>query len=807
MSGDVRGFYAALGVTLPGSGTSGDVSVSCFASPKEHEHEDRSPSASVSLDTGQFACFACAAKGGPFDAALALGRSRADAAELAKRYDLFPTDREQPQAENGRPSGNVPVACGPGVLDKNGAQLPGEPQLAEWHNMLARDERLAGRLHELRGWTRNALLALELGFDGERVTFPVRDASGRLVGMLRYAPNPEQRTGKKMLAAKGSTRELFPGPETLPVGERVFIVEGEPDAVAGRSLGLAAVGVPGAGTWKAAWAARFAGRDVVILTDCDRDGRKLADAAGRDLLAHAASVRVVDLDSTRTDGYDVGDLVREAAQNGDAGPKHAARLIERMADTAEPLKPPGVEPTGELLDGVSAFLRRYVRLGDDQAVAIALWTLHTHAFDAAYATPYLTVLSAEKRSGKTRLIEVLTLLVRAGWHAAGASEAALFRKIADTRPTLLLDEVDAIFGSHSERTEPLRAILNAGNRPGASVARCVGEGAKQTVVDFPVYCAKLLAGIDTGRLPDTIADRAIKIEMKRKTKGEPVERLYLRDAEPIAEPLRDQLAAWARNNGQALTDARPELPGELDDRAGEAWEALFAIADHAGVDWPDRARAAALALSGGGEDDATSRGVQLLAAIHRAMGDRSSIATAELLETINADDELQFGGWREGKGLDARGLARLLRPYGVRSGTVRDGDKTPKGYNRVAFEDAWARYLSPSPESPPQAPQAPHTNDPPRKTPHEHWDVADVADVADIPGMGESHRHIAPNRRHNGAPAAAVRDAGEAIGLTDDCTNPIAHATHHRSHPDTGRTVCGFCHPLAATLASNGSRP
>ena len=794
---DVRGFYSELGATLPGSATTGSVSVRCFANAGAHEHDDRSPSCSVSLDTGQWKCFACDAKGGAFDAAVAFGRSGSDAADLAKAHDLFATDREQ-----------TTPARPPAATSRRAAPtLPTEGQVRAWHDALTGNETLIARLFELRGWTREALVALELGFDGDRVAFPVRDGNGRLVGCLRYAPNPEQRNRKKMLAAKGSTRELFPTPESLPADERVFVVEGEPDAVATRCLGLAAVGVPGAGTWKAAWASRFAGRDVVILCDCDNEGRKLARQAARDLLHHAASVRVVDLDATRADGYDIGDLVREGAQHGDAGLAEARARIERMADDVEPLTTPKVEPTGGPLDAVSDFLRRYVRLGDEQAVAITLWVAHTHAFDAAHATPYLTVLSAEKRSGKTRLIEVLTLLVRGAWHAAGASEAALFRKIVDSRPTLLLDEVDAIFGSRTERTEPLRAILNAGNRPGASVGRCVGEGAKQTVVDFPVYCAKLLAGIDTGRLPDTIADRAVKIEMKRKTKGEPVERFYVRDAEPVAEPLRDQLAAWARNNRQALTDARPELPGELDDRAGEAWEALFAIADHAGGDWPDRARAAALALSGDSEDNATSRGVQLLVAIHQAMGDRSSIATAELLETINADDELPFGGWREGKGLDARGLARLLRPYDVRSGTVRDGDKTPKGYNRVAFEDAWARYLPPSPESPPQAPQAPHANDPSHKTPREHWDVADVADVADIPGRGASQRHVAPNHRHNGAPAAAVRDAGEAIGLTDDCTNPIAHATHHRSHPDTGRTVCGVCHPPAATLASNGRRP
>jgi hypothetical protein len=60
-----------------------------------------------------------------------------------------------------------------------------------------------------------------------------------------------------------------------------------------------------------------------------------------------------------------------------------------------------------LLEALAAFVRRYVVLSDEQAAIIALWVIHTHAFDAADATPYLNVFSAEKRSGKTRLLEVL----------------------------------------------------------------------------------------------------------------------------------------------------------------------------------------------------------------------------------------------------------------------------------------------------------------------------------------------------------------------------------------------------------------
>jgi hypothetical protein len=90
---DARGFYAALGISLPGSGTSDNVSVRCFASPEQHKHDDRSPSCSVSLDTGQWKCRACGAKGGAYDAALAVGRDRSEAALLAKDHGLFAADR------------------------------------------------------------------------------------------------------------------------------------------------------------------------------------------------------------------------------------------------------------------------------------------------------------------------------------------------------------------------------------------------------------------------------------------------------------------------------------------------------------------------------------------------------------------------------------------------------------------------------------------------------------------------------------------------------------------------------------------
>ena len=66
---DIRGYYAALGVRIPEWATR-NASVRCFANPDHHQHEDRTPSASVDLISGAFHCHGCGAHGGAYDAAL-----------------------------------------------------------------------------------------------------------------------------------------------------------------------------------------------------------------------------------------------------------------------------------------------------------------------------------------------------------------------------------------------------------------------------------------------------------------------------------------------------------------------------------------------------------------------------------------------------------------------------------------------------------------------------------------------------------------------------------------------------------------
>jgi hypothetical protein len=79
--------------------------------------------------------------------------------------------------------------------------------------------------------------------------------------------------------------------------------------------------------------------------------------------------------------------------------------------------------------------------------------------------------------------------------------------------------------------------------------------------------------------------------------------------------------------------------------------------------------------------------------------DVDRLSSARLAELLSAIEESPWGDLR-GKPLDARGLARRLKPYGVFPRSVRlDDGTTPKGYKAEQFADAWLRYpLLPAPE-------------------------------------------------------------------------------------------------------------
>jgi uncharacterized protein DUF3631 len=369
------------------------------------------------------------------------------------------------------------------------------------------------------------------------------------------------------------------------------------------------------------------------------------------------------------------DLARRAVSD------HAA-----AAGTDEP------NDLARVLHAMEATLRRYVYFRSDaQVIAVVLWAAHTYWFEHFEQSPILAVTSAVLRSGKTRLFDVLELIVWRAWRVILPSDAVVYRYIEQRQPTLLLDEADAIFSRKAGEFEGLRALLNAGNRKGTVVPRVVGQGSKMKVQEFKVFCPKGIAGI--GSLPATVADRSIPVRMERRSKVDPVAKFRRADLEPDAIEIRQVLEALAAS--QTLSSST-DVPAELDDRAAESWEPLLALADLAGGDWPQKARRAAVELHTRREQDEEALSLVLLRDIRSIFGSMAAperrLYTAELLSALHEMEESPWGDYF-GKPITAHAVAKLLRPYHIEPRQFRDGQERKRGYSVDQFADAFARYV------------------------------------------------------------------------------------------------------------------
>jgi hypothetical protein len=355
-----------------------------------------------------------------------------------------------------------------------------------------------------------------------------------------------------------------------------------------------------------------------------------------------------------------------------------------------------------LLDNVHEFLRRFVAYpSPETAVAHALWVAHCHLMQCWDTTPRIAFLSKEPASGKTRALEITALLVPRPIQAVNMSSAALFRLVGseDGLPTVLFDEIDAVFGPRAKENEELRGLLNAGYRRGNKTYRCAIHGGRVDVEEIEAYSAVALAGI--GDLPDTILTRSVIVRMKRRAPGERVEPYRYRTCGAEGEALRDCLADWADSISNRAASSRPPLPDGIEDRNADIWEPLVVVADLAGGHWPDLVRVAAVTLVAAARDDNPSVGVKLLADI-RVIFERHGDAEIETGALLDALCKLEESPWADfrGRPLNAMLLGRMLRGYGPRSETIRFGNRTAKGYRRAHFNDAWQRYLPLESEKP-----------------------------------------------------------------------------------------------------------
>ncbi|QQS05032.1 MAG: DUF3631 domain-containing protein [Fibrobacterota bacterium] len=354
---------------------------------------------------------------------------------------------------------------------------------------------------------------------------------------------------------------------------------------------------------------------------------------------------------------------------------------------------PEVIPWGERVDGVALLsairdtVRDFIVCEDETAVAVALWSAFTWFVDVAKVAPIAIITAPEKQCGKTQLLDIMGKLARRPLPVSNITAAALFRVIEQATPTLLIDEADSFLA----RSDDLRGIINSGHsRTSAQLIRTVGDDHEPKV--FSTWGAKVICGI--GKLAETIMDRGIILELRRKLPTEQTKRLRHADPERFAT-LCAKLARWSDDNSEVVRRARPDLPDALNDREQDSWEPLLAIADLAGGIWPELARSTARRLSEKNAENTVSTGAELLADIREVFQSRGEdkLSTKSLLADLTKDEEKSWATFNRGLPMKPPQLAKRLSGYGISPGTIRTFEGTPKGYRLEQFKEAFDRYL------------------------------------------------------------------------------------------------------------------
>ena len=248
-------------------------------------HKDEKPSLSINLHTGLYKCHAAScpqSTGGNIyqfyaavnevDVSVARGAIYKLYKKNPKQYKNFPHTEDDVQA---------------------------------WHMALLQNKTMMEWLAKHCRYTEHTIDEFELGWDGARITIPIR-RDGQLINIRLYSPKNSK---NKMSGVRDfNTACLWPL-EKLD-DSVVYLFEGEKDCILANQLGLPSATVTGgAGTFHEEWRKYFMGKHVVLCYDIDKAGVEGAKKVSSILSGAVQSIKIVKLPLTYPDNGDFTDYI------------------------------------------------------------------------------------------------------------------------------------------------------------------------------------------------------------------------------------------------------------------------------------------------------------------------------------------------------------------------------------------------------------------------------------------------------------------------------------------------------------------
>lgn len=342
-----------------------------------------------------------------------------------------------------------------------------------------------------------------------------------------------------------------------------------------------------------------------------------------------------------------------------------------------------------LLDQIETIIKSHLVLPDGASEAIALWSLSTYCIDHFRIFPKLFIFSPTKRCGKTTMLEVLCGFVLKGLPASGITPAVIFRIVEKEQPTLIVDEADQHLKYASG---DMTAILNSGHTK--STAYILRSKPKTLEPQkFSTWAPMVIASI--GTIQSTIMDRSITIPLQRMTNLQKFNIQKIpNDFVDQMLVFREKLLKWSQDNESIINNNIIEPPDIGNNRAQDNWTSLFTIAALISPRWLRKCEKAYRLLEA--KKDSNDPRDLLLKDIQIILNSYNSknIRSEDLIAALIADSDSLWTEYNAGRPITPRGLAALLKDFGIKPKTIRQGKNTNnRGYEICDFDDAFNRYI------------------------------------------------------------------------------------------------------------------
>jgi hypothetical protein len=239
----------------------------------------------------------------------------------------------------------------------------------------------------------------------------------------------------------------------------------------------------------------------------------------------------------------------------------------------------------KLYEDICSYIKRFIYFPEESYLHyVALWVMGTYLYMVFRYYPYVW-LNAEKGSGKTLLMEVISAIAFNGELITSPTEAVIFRDVSYNQVTMFIDEVEQLSKRDKDVYRSIISLLNNGSNKSGCVKRVEGNVKGNFAVRrYLAYSPKMFAGIN--EIDDVLRDRTIKIPLLRKKESELVERYKeTEEIKRLQRNIRDGLYIFSLKYAQEIADiysTKSELiqgMSHLDNRELDIWEPIFLLAN------------------------------------------------------------------------------------------------------------------------------------------------------------------------------------------------------------------------------------